>query len=572
MICISMDSYAEELSRVIEILKENPRGLSVTDIAAHISVNRNTVSRYLDMLRISGQVDMKMYGKAKVFFISQRAPISAMINFSSDMVAVIDGDLTITQVNDSLCEFLEIEKADIIGRELRNSPLVGFDHPLINDRINAALEGEESSDEIRVMRVDDEKHFKIRLIPTVLTDSSPGVTITLEDITKRKKAEEALRSSERNYRSLVEEINDAIWDLDDDARFTYVSPQTTALLGFEPSALLNRPIYSILDEEGASLFDRCIRTCRNNGGSSELFNCQVKHTDGREIILESSLCRRYDEFGLSTGYRLVSRDVTEREKAYRGLFKWKSFLNSVVMNIPAMVLVKEVEKGTYIYFNKETEDFFGIVSTSATGKMGWELFPDKFVEYLVSGDREVSGTGAPVSMSELRLKITGRSERVIKSRKVPIFGMDNRLEYILTLLEDITEEKKAKEEIIAQRDQAQSYLDLAGVMIAVIDRQGFVTRINRRGCTMLAAKEEDIVGKNWFETVIPLRMRERLRKQYSRFIDGEITPPPNDNGILVKADGSEVPVLWHNSIIKSSEGEISAIVSSASEKNPESSN
>jgi len=563
-----MDSYAEELSKVIEILKENPRGLSVTDIAAHVSVNRNTVSRYLDMLRISGQVDMKMYGKAKVFFISQRAPISAMINFSSDMVAVIDRDLAVTQVNDSLCEFLGIEKSDIIGRELRNSPLVGFDHPLINERIVAALDGEESSDEIRIMRVDEEKHFKIRLIPTVLTDSTPGVTITLEDITKRKRAEEALRSSERNYRSLVEEINDAIWDLDDDARFTYVSPRTTAILGFEAAELVDRPIYDILDEVGASSFERCIKACRSNGGGPELFSCSVRHMEGRELILESSLCRRYDEFGISTGYRLVSRDVTEREKAHQGLFKWKSFLNSVVMNIPAMVLVKEVEKGTYIYFNREMEDFFGIESTSATGKMGWELFPDRFVEYLVSGDREVTGTGAPVSMPELRLKMPGRTERIIKSRKVPIFGMDNRLEYILTLLEDITEEKKAEEEIIAQRDQAQGYLDLAGVMIAVIDSQGRVTCINRKGCNMLGAEEDDIVGKDWFETVIPAGMRDRLRKQYSRFIAGEVTPPPNDEGILVTSSGKEIPVLWHNSIIKSPEGEISAIVSSASEKHP----
>lgn len=567
MIRVRMDSYAEELSRVIEILKENPRGLSVTDIAAHISVNRNTVSRYLDMLRISGQVDMRMYGKAKVFFISQRAPISAMINFSSDMVAVIDRDLTVAQVNDSLCSFLGIERADIIGKEIRDSPLVGFDHPLINERIIAALEGEESSDEIRIMKVDEEKHFKIRLIPTVLNDSSPGVTITLEDITKRKKAEEALISSERNYRSLVEEINDAIWDLDDDGRFTYVSPRTTVILGFQPAELIDKPIYQILDEEGKTAFERCVRACRNNGGSPELFNFSMTHCGGHKVILESSLCRRYDEFGMGSGYRIVSRDVTEREKAYEGVFKWKSFLNSVVMNIPAMVLVKEVKKGTYIYFNRETEDFFGIDGSSATGKMGWELFPDKCVEYLVSGDREVAATGAPLSMPELTLKVSGRNERAIKSRKVPIFGMDNKLEYILTLLEDITEEKRVEEEIIAQRDQTQSYLDLAGVMIAVIDRDGRVTCINRCGCSMLCVTEDEIVGKDWFETVIPPGMKEKLRKQYSRIIAGEIIPSLNEEGVVITSEGHEVPVIWHNSIIKSPEGEITAIVSSASQKN-----
>lgn len=561
-----MDSYAEELSRVIEILKENPRGLSVSDIAARISVNRNTVSRYLDMLRISGQVDMRMYGKAKVFFISQRAPISAMINFSSDMVAVIDKDMTIVQVNDSLLSFLGIQRTEIIGRELRNSPLVGFDHPVIYDKIKAAFEGDETSDEIRIMKVDEERYFKIRIIPTVLNDSSAGVTITLEDITKRKKAEEALISSERNYRSLVEEINDAIWDLDDDANFTYVSPRTEAILGFESGELLNRPIYEILEEKALPALKNCLRACRNNGGSPELLNCSVINSEGHPITVESSICRRYDEFGMGSGFRIVSRDITERERAFQGLFKWKSFLNSVVMNIPAMVLVKEVRKGTYIYFNRETEDFFGIDGASASGKMGWELFPDKFVEYLISGDRELTVKNAPVSMPELRIKLPGRGESIVKSRKVPIFGMDDKLEYILTLLEDVTDQKKVQDEIIAQRDQAQSYLDLAGVMIAVIDREGKVSRINRRGCLMLGIEEGDILGKDWFEQVIPAPVRDRLRKQYSRIISGEIIPPLNDEGVIVNSKGEEVPVIWHNSILKSPGGEITAIVSSASQK------
>ena len=111
-----MDNYADELSEILKVLKETPRGMSVSDIADKIGVNRNTVSRYLDILRISGQVDMKTYGKAKVFFISQRAPLSAMLNFSSDMVAIIDSDLCVVQVNDALCRLLKVNRDEIVGK------------------------------------------------------------------------------------------------------------------------------------------------------------------------------------------------------------------------------------------------------------------------------------------------------------------------------------------------------------------------------------------------------------------------------------------------------------------------
>ncbi|UUX91289.1 PAS domain-containing protein [Methanoplanus endosymbiosus] len=181
-----MDSYAEELEKIMAVLKTSPRGMSVSDIAAHISLNRNTVSRYLDMLRISGQVDMKNYGKAKVFFISQRAPISAIINFSSDMVVVLDSSQVIVQANDHLCNMIGIAKEDLIGEEIRNSALVGFDHPLINNKIQSALEGQETTDEIRIVRGGEEHFYRIRIIPTVLSDSSPGVTVILYHIQNRR--------------------------------------------------------------------------------------------------------------------------------------------------------------------------------------------------------------------------------------------------------------------------------------------------------------------------------------------------------------------------------------------------
>ncbi|NYT05114.1 MAG: helix-turn-helix domain-containing protein [Methanomicrobiales archaeon] len=91
----------EEISRITDVLKDNPRGMSVSDISAMLGMNRNTVARYLDMLLVSGQAEMKAYGKAKVYYLSQRVPIAAMLDFSSDMVVVLDRDLRVVQANDT---------------------------------------------------------------------------------------------------------------------------------------------------------------------------------------------------------------------------------------------------------------------------------------------------------------------------------------------------------------------------------------------------------------------------------------------------------------------------------------
>ena len=85
-----MDPTTDALSLLLSTLKEHPRGMSVSDLAAAVGINRNTVSRYLDVLLVSGQVEMETYGKAKVFYLSQRVPIAAMLNFSSDLVLSLD--------------------------------------------------------------------------------------------------------------------------------------------------------------------------------------------------------------------------------------------------------------------------------------------------------------------------------------------------------------------------------------------------------------------------------------------------------------------------------------------------
>jgi PAS domain-containing protein len=162
-----MDDQSVEMQGILGILKENPRGMSVTDIAASSGVNRNTVSRYLDMLKISGQVEMRTYGKAKVFYLSRRVPISAMLDLSSDLVIVLDRDMTIAQANEAVCRFAHAEADVLIGKHLRDSPLAAFDHPLIISRIKESLEGSEVVEELRFLRAGEELFFRFKIIPSV---------------------------------------------------------------------------------------------------------------------------------------------------------------------------------------------------------------------------------------------------------------------------------------------------------------------------------------------------------------------------------------------------------------------
>ena len=72
-------------AQIKEVLKKNPQGLSITDIVREVHVNRNTVGRYLEKLLISGQVEMRHFGMAKIYALANRVPVSAVLSISSEL-------------------------------------------------------------------------------------------------------------------------------------------------------------------------------------------------------------------------------------------------------------------------------------------------------------------------------------------------------------------------------------------------------------------------------------------------------------------------------------------------------
>ncbi len=551
-----MDPYSDELPPIISLLKANPRGMSVTDIAAAVGVNRNTVSRYLDVLLISGQAEMRTYGKAKVFFLSQRVPISAMLNFSSDIVVVIDRETRIMQANDAACSFAGADRDDLLGKEMARSPLAAFDHPLIRTRIAQALNGADFVEELRFVRQTEIFFFRIKILPTVFNDGSPGVTIILEDISEKKRAEEALRESENMFRALVENINDLIWNLSESGTFTYVSPKSRDLLGYAPEEMVGKTPCDFMAPGDAERARDWLRSLNAETPSSTLFECTMLHKDGRPVFLEANGTAVFDIIGEFTGYRFVCRDITERQHAIRKVKKWKSFLYSVVNNIPSMVFVKELKGQTFVFFNHAAVELLGRTSEDMAGKCAKDIFPEDMALFLGNDNN---------GLLEKTFLVGNGSGRILRVKKVPISDSRGEAKYMLGIAEDVTDRKIAEDLLVAQRDRAQSYLDVAGVMIAVIGADGRIELMNRKGCRILGYTEAELVGKDWFAAIVPERLRERLGGNFMRLMAGDAEPSSSEVSPVLTTSGDERQILWHNTLLRDTAGRVVAMVSSGEE-------
>lgn len=121
---------------------------------------------------------------------------------------------------------------------------------------------------------------------------------------------------------------------------------------------------------------------------------------------------------------------------------------------------------------------------------------------------------------------------------------------------------RSRDEVRRERDQAQRYLDVAEVMLLVLDADGRIRTINRKGAELLGIFESELVGRDWYEEFVPAAHRSEARALFARIMRGELEGAEHAEGALLTHSGAERIVLWHNTPITDDAGEVRALLRS----------
>ncbi len=121
---------------------------------------------------------------------------------------------------------------------------------------------------------------------------------------------------------------------------------------------------------------------------------------------------------------------------------------------------------------------------------------------------------------------------------------------------------RAERALQKEKERAQQYLDVANTIFVVINRDEAIELLNEKGCELLGYHEADVLGRNWFELVMPAEDREAVRQVFRHLMDeGEKGQDYYENYILTR-QGERRLIAWRNALITDEQGRNVATISS----------
>ena len=240
--------------------------------------------------------------------------------YVADIIRRADGnpeDYAYKEINPVFAHLLGLSREQIIGRRLKEITPHVSEH-WVNIFKKVAMTGEP-------VRAEFYSHSFRKYFKTIAyrpTESEFAVLV--EDMTERKQAEDLSRKAEEQIRYITEHIGDAIWQLDADFKFTYISSAVKTILGFDPGEIVGKSLMSILSPDSAKKM-QAVWEIRNRWpdpaslGEETTLELEAIHKDGRSVLIEIQSTRILDINKEAVQYNGIARDLTRRRQMEEAL-------------------------------------------------------------------------------------------------------------------------------------------------------------------------------------------------------------------------------------------------------------
>jgi len=367
----------------------------------------------------------------------------------------------------------------------------------------------------------------------------------IRTIVRLRHATAALRASEHHYRQLMEILPDAVASIDLQGQLTAVNPQATAMLGYaDASELLQKTVFDLTLQDDHERARSDIASTLQTGVLRNAEYTLLTAT-GSRVLVEVSGASLKGTRGQPVGLVGVLRDITERKRMEAQL---QMLAHAVECTTEPICITDLADRFTFV--NRAFQESYGYAKEEILGLTPRILFSPKnppsllteILEQTRSGgwrgeviDQRKNGTEFPVFLSTSQIR-----------------DETGRLIGLMGVAEDITERKRAEEQIRLLADAVESTQEL----ICITDHEDRITFANRAFLDTYGYRLEEILGRTPGFIQSP-RNPEGLT---TTILQQTLAGGWNGEILNVKRDGTEFPILLSTSLINTADGRMLGLV------------
>ena len=459
------------------------------------------------------------------------------------------------EINDACLEIFGFRRDEVVGH---TTLMLGiWPDPQARVRLIDRLRSEGTVRNLEVsMRMKDGELRQFIISTDLITLGGKPCLLTIgNDITERKKAEDAWRESEQRFRAIYDQTYEFIGLLTPDGTLIDVNQTALAFRGLRRSDVVGKPFWETPWWDLSRKLQEELKAAIAQAATGEFVRLQAQHRaqDGTIEEIDFSVTPITDQTGKVTQIipegrritpltraqdqlrqaqaeleRLVQERTAEYDKAIESLRESEERLQGTLDHSPNLVFMKDLQ-GRYVDVNKQFERTFHLTRDDVIGKTDYDIFPSEYATAYHANDLQVSKAGRSLQFEEVALHDDGLHTNIVW--KFPLRRLDGTPYALCGVVTDITERKLAEIALGEREHEFRLLADNIPAYFSYVDtelRYRFVNKryqelFGRHQAELCGQLVKDVVGEANFSAIEP-HLREAFAGRQASFLYPMVLP------------------------------------------------
>lgn len=449
----------------------------------------------------SGAVRIDNASRARMTDVPWQSQLDTLLELSTEGLFLADGTGTILYCGPSVERVTGYSAAELVGRS-------GFDMvdsadvPLALEVLQRAVEkpGQQVPFTLRVRRKDGSQQWVEGTCGNHLHNPAVrAVVVNYRDLTEKRLAAEALRTSEERYQSLVENLPVSLFCKGRDGRFTFVNQRFCDSFGKSRDEVVGKRDDDFSPPELVQAY-RCDDALVMESNSPLYKEERFQPPAGKSQFVQVIKVPMHDREGQVTGVQGIFWDITARRSAEAEATRVTGLLHAVANETTDAVFVKDT-RGKYLLCNPAAARFVGLTPEEMIGKDDTALFDPEGARMVMAMDRRVMDSGL-TACNEERVAVNGVNV-VFQSTKAPYRLPDGSIAGVIGIARDISDRKKADELLRSSEERFRALIEHGFEGINVVDERLKLVYASPGNHALLGYTAAEVQGRHVSENIHP---------------------------------------------------------------------